>query len=163
MRVLFNLFNLGIGLLIASLNYSCFQDPSTTKEVVTDSLLQTTNDVDSLEVPLWEYDANNDSMIKNHIPSQLTTEIVLNDFNNRYEGTIHLDLLRIGQDTIFLTIKDANYLTHHMGTTGAFAFMAELVYSLTEVSSIEVVNLEFEEGDHASPGAYRRADFDNYL
>lgn len=163
MKSIVNLFHFALCLLIVSINYSCFQDSSIKQNDVKDSLVQTTIVEDHLEFPLWEYDVRGDSMVQHEIPNNVTAEMVIREFNDRYAGVINLDLQRITKDTVFLKIDDATYLTQRMGTTGAFAFMAELVYSLTEVPSVYIVNLDFEEGDHASPGVYRRADFDTHL
>lgn len=64
-------------------------------------------------------------------------------------------------DTVFVTIPDSEYLTQRMGSTGPASYMTLVVYSLTELPGIHRVNFKFEEGDHATPGIYTRADFKN--
>lgn len=73
--------------------------------------------------------------------------------------------LRLGDkrsDTLDVYIDDASYLTQNIGTAGANAYMAEATFAFTSLDSIKTVNFIFEAGDHASPGAYRRSDFDDF-
>ena len=62
-------------------------------------------------------------------------------------------------NTAFVTIADAAYLTQQTGSEGAQAYLAEATYSLTEFKGITAVDFSFNEGDHAQPGVYTRADF----
>ena len=63
-------------------------------------------------------------------------------------------------DTVFIKIKDANYLTQGSGTMGAEIYMAECTYSFTQIPGVAFVNFDFATGDHASPGTFKRSDFD---
>ncbi len=63
-----------------------------------------------------------------------------------------------GQTVNVEVINDA-YLTQRMGTTGAAVFLAVATFTLTEYDNIKSVNFIFEEGDHAAPGLYSRAQF----
>lgn len=110
---------------------------------------------------LWTYDAVADSMIKHHIPDSLTIELVLQDLNKRYKET-KLELIRTSADTAFMKVDDVSYLAG-LGSSGNYGFIAEVVYSLTEVPGINLVHLDFEELDHAVPGLYNREDMDNKL
>ena len=62
-------------------------------------------------------------------------------------------------DTIFVEIPNATYLTQSIGSMGAKIFMAEVVYSFTQIPGVKFVNFSFKEGDHASPGTFSRIDF----
>lgn len=62
-------------------------------------------------------------------------------------------------DTAYVSIPDATYLTQQSGTLGAQVFLAECTYSITEIPGISVVNFDFKIGDHATPGFYKREDF----
>lgn len=163
MKRIFKPLNLILVFLISTISFSCFEESSNKAIEIKDSTVGSVQSEQEGSIQLWEYDANADSMIQHQIPHDITVERVVKEFNSRYADMIQMNLLRVHQDTVFLQINDASYLTQRMGTTGAFAFMAELVYSLTEVPSIHWVDLDFEEGDHASPGVYRRTDFDNKL
>lgn len=162
-----NLKSLKIGVVLASslLILACGNEPS--KESEKHPQYRGSDEAriaqDSLDAPIWEYDAQGDSMIQHQVPQNITVDMVLKEFNNRHQDILHLELLRIAQDTVYISIPDASYLTHGMGTTGAFAIMTEVTYSLTEVPGIAFVSFDFEEGDHAVPGVYQRSDFDNKL
>lgn len=85
----------------------------------------------------------------------------LNETNlgNKTSHKIHLDLIKISNDTIYLKINDSFFLTESIGTTGAMLYLAGVTYNLTELKKIKYVNLDFEEGDHAVPGTYSRNSF----
>jgi spore germination protein GerM len=58
-----------------------------------------------------------------------------------------------------IEVINAEHLTQRMGSTGAEVYLAEAVFTLTECPGITSVRFAFEEGDHARPGAYSRANF----
>lgn len=83
---------------------------------------------------------------------------IISSINKKYQD-IKLNLVKAGRDTIELKIDDAKQLTQGMGSTGAEAYLAEVTYSLTELRGVKAIKIDFEEGDHAMPGTYTRADF----
>lgn len=91
-------------------------------------------------------------------PDTLTPAAVL-DFINQDDSSIHIELIKISHDTIYLKIPDAAHLTQQMGSTGPTIYLAGVVYNLTEVPGIHEVSFDFEEGDHASPGVFNRNSF----
>jgi len=66
---------------------------------------------------------------------------------------------RISNDTLYLRIADAQYLTQQMGSSGAQMYLMEATYAYTELPNIHVVHFSFAEGDHALPGNYKRDSF----
>ncbi len=46
-----------------------------------------------------------------------------------------------------------------MGSSGAETYLAEVTFNLTEINGINFIDIQFPEGDHASPGIYSRTDF----
>ncbi|HWK56861.1 MAG TPA: hypothetical protein VNQ80_05975 [Parapedobacter sp.] len=74
---------------------------------------------------------------------------------------IELEVDRISNDTLFVRIADASYLTQQMGSSGARVYIMEATYAYTELPDIEVVHFDFAEGDHAIPGNYTRRSFNN--
>ncbi|HEY5465360.1 MAG TPA: hypothetical protein VIJ95_19050 [Hanamia sp.] len=72
---------------------------------------------------------------------------------------IHLDLIKISHDTIFVKIPDSKKLTQGLGDSGAENYLASATYTLTELKNIKFVNFAMEAGDHAEPGVYSREDF----
>lgn len=73
------------------------------------------------------------------------------------------EIERISNDTLYLHIADAQYLTRQMGTSGAQMYLMEATYAYTELPNIQVVHFRFAEGDHAVPGSYRRNSFNQLL
>lgn len=72
---------------------------------------------------------------------------------------IDLEISHIAADTIYIRIADATFLTQRMGSAGAWSYLMEVTYALTELPEIEAVSFDFEEGDHAVPDIYTRASF----
>ncbi len=93
-------------------------------------------------------------------PNFFTASSVIN-FINSGNTNIRLDLVKTSNDTIYIKIADAEYLTQRMGSAGPTMYFAATVYNLTEISGIRFVNFDFEEGDHAQPGTYDRDSFKN--
>lgn|SRR5690606_18999847 len=74
---------------------------------------------------------------------------------------IALEVDHVANDTLFVKIADARYLTQQMGSSGAQVYIMEATYAYTELPDIEVVHFDFAEGDHAVPGDYTRRSFDD--
>jgi len=142
---------------------SCIDNTSNNSENEANYSDSTEFNADSLSFKLWEYDASRDTLILPQSVSPRSAEEVIDLLNERYADIILLDLKKISGDTVFVKVEDAQYLTQQMGSTGAYGYMAEVTYSLTEVPGIDYVHFDFEEGDHATPGLYRRKDFLNKL
>ena len=68
---------------------------------------------------------------------------------------------KISNDTLYLKINNTTFLTQRMGTAGAMLYLAKVTYNLTGLKNVKYVNMDFEEGDHASPGNFSRQSFDN--
>jgi hypothetical protein len=92
---------------------------------------------------------------ENATPEELVEAI------NKYtgKGQVTLEYVKTSNDTVYVRIPDSAYLTQQMGTLGSHAYMATATYTLTQAKGINYVNFNFEEGDHAAPGAYKREDF----
>lgn len=78
---------------------------------------------------------------------------------NENSSGIHLDLVKISHDTIYVKIPDSKKLTTEIGDTGAENYLASTIYTLTESQNIKFVNIAMKPGDHAVPGVYSREDF----
>lgn len=107
---------------------------------------------------IWIYDCMVDTIKQvRHIKTDsLKYDNLINILNDKYSQKVKLDFERISEDTIYVKIKNSEYLTQSMGTTGADEYMIEATFTLTELSKIQFVNYDFETGDHASPGTYSR-------
>ena len=82
-------------------------------------------------------------------------------FINTSDSSIHLDLIKTSNDTVYIKIPDATFLTQRMGSTGSTMYLAGVVYNLTELPGIRFINFDFEEGDHAQPGTLSRDSFND--
>lgn len=94
-------------------------------------------------------------------PDSLTAENLIADLNAEWEN-IKLVLLKISNDTLYVSIPDSDFLGQQMGSAGAQAYMASTTYNLTELKGIKYVNYNMQAGDHVSPGTYSRKSFENY-
>ena len=91
-------------------------------------------------------------------PDSLTPSSVTK-FLNTQNSNVKLVVDRQSNDTLFIRIPEAMYLTQQMGSTGPTLYFAQVVYNLTDIPGIKYVNFDFDEGDHASPGTYSRESF----
>ena len=83
-----------------------------------------------------------------------TPETLLAKLNTIFRSTDSpaATLLKIENGTVFIKIVDDEKLTQEMGTSGAANYINSIAYTLLSVQSIECVDLDFKEGDHAFPG-----------
>lgn len=113
----------------------------------------------------WAYDVMADTIVqvKNVDKDTLTVEKMINLVNSVYHPKVLIDFTRIGNDTLFIVIKESQYLTQQMGSSGAFEFMISTTFMLTDLSGIEYITYDFQEGDHASPGTYSRKYYYDWI
>ena len=140
----------------AFLLFSCKNNSSDQQAAKEDSLTAET-------VYTWEADLNDSTgdLQMKKVESDLDTldgNILAGYLSDEH---ITLQFTRSSNDTAFIKIPDATYLTQQMGSTGAMERMATYVYNFTELPGIHYVNFDFQEGDHAQPGTYNRASFNN--
>jgi len=93
-------------------------------------------------------------------PDSLSVPAVI-AYLNATNTNVQLAFVKTSGDTVYLKIPDAMYLTQQMGSSGSTIYLALAVYNLTEVAGIRYVNLDFDEGDHASPGTFNRESYKN--
>ena len=100
------------------------------------------------------------AMIRNRVipADSLTLNSILQMLNKMYPE-IHLHYTKVSGDTIFIKINNSSYLIRQMGSSGAETYLAEVTFNLTEINGINFNDIQFPEGDHASPGIYSRTDF----
>ena len=75
---------------------------------------------------------------------------------------IVLEKIKISGDTIYTEVKDSEYLTEAIGTTGAEMYLADVVLNLTEVAGIKFININLKEGSHMQPGTWSKDNFSKY-
>lgn len=138
------------------------------EETTTDTVLSTSLAADStLTVVnrslIWTVDEAKPGEEKLKKPEAATLETfssaqLIEALNNNYPE-IHLDLVKISHDTMYVDIPDSKRLSTGIGDTGAENYMASATYTLTELKNVKFVNFKFPPGDHAEPGTYSRDDF----
>ncbi len=113
---------------------------------------------------IWDVNMEKKTLRKNPALSaaDINADSVINGLNKQYENIL-LEKVSISKDTIKLKIKDSDYLTNQIGSTGAAQYMAQTIINLTSVAGINYVMIVFKEGSHASPGLYMRKDFPGYI
>ena len=123
-------------------------------------------DTTDIAPPVYSWQASlNDSSGKLEVkksdavgPDSLSVPAVIT-YLNKANTNVQLTFVKTSGDTVYLKIPDPMHLTQQMGSTGPTIYLAQAVYSLTEIPGIKYVNLDFEEGDHASPGTFNRESF----
>jgi len=91
------------------------------------------------------------------------TADILVDILNKRNVECSIKFIEIRQDIITILIVNPLYLSEQMGTSGAYCFLGETIFTLTELDSINKVQIEMEVGSHAGPGIYSREDFEELL
>ena len=74
-----------------------------------------------------------------------------------------VEFAEITGDTMIIRILNDTFLTQQMGSLGAYCYMAETVFTLTENDSTRFVKFEMDYGSHANPGVYSRRDYNEVL
>lgn len=114
----------------------------------------------------WQARLNDSSgrleMIKTEpgVPDSLNPDAVVR-YINTTNSNVQFELVKTSNDTVYVKIKDATFLTQQMGSTGTTMYLAQVIYNLTEIPGIRYATLDFVEGDHAAPGTYSRESFVN--
>ncbi len=131
----------------------------------TDSIVnETGTPEDNTDSKLYVWRANPDyTKVKNTAAqaSILNADSLIKGLNQHYEN-IYLEKIKQGGDTLYTVIKNSEYLTQRMGSTGAEIYITDVVLNLTSVPGVKYVKVDMEEGDHAGPGVWSAADFKNY-
>lgn len=149
-------------LLSGLLMFSCRYDREQDRESSTvDTTTFSDEDDQGKEYgPIWSYDAVGDTLaLVDSSRGQLAIPDLIQVMNIQYKDMVSIELVEQVQDSVFVRIDSATYLTQQMGSTGARAYMAEVTYTLTEADHIQYVIFDFTEGDHAGPGVYTRESF----
>jgi hypothetical protein len=112
---------------------------------------------------VYEMDFDNETLDKNaeFNSANLQIDSIIKGLNYRFRD-IPIEKIKLGGDTLYAKINNSTYLTEQMGSTGAAAYIAEAVVNITSVAGINYVNLNFKEGDHATPGVYAKKDYQKF-
>jgi len=114
---------------------------------------------------LWSYVYNQQNeefevkQVRSVNSDTLTGESLEKIINNNWPR-IQIQFFGFSNDTVFILIPNSNVLTQQMGSAGAESFMVTTTYTFTELSGIDYVSFDFEEGDHGVPGVYHRGSWE---
>lgn len=81
---------------------------------------------------------------------------------NELNENVLLEKIKISGDTIYTEIKNSQFLTESLGSTGAEMYVADVVLNLTEVPGIKYVNIQLVEGSHMQPGTWAKDNFKKF-
>jgi hypothetical protein len=112
---------------------------------------------------IWEVDADKKTKQLNPQlqPEYFNVDTVIMGLNERFPQ-VQLERRKIGHDTLYAEIKNAEFLTERMGSFGAEHYIAMAVLNLTSANGINFVRIDFTEGSHASPDVWSRQNFAAY-
>lgn len=152
--------------LVISVFAACNSDSKGTNETdaAQESTSQTTAPAQLFDVPwsaVLDSASQKISMTKTEgiADEELTVDNVTESLNRKYPEIFITDPKQ-QNDTVFVKIKDASYLTQGSGTMGAEIYLAESTYCFTQIPGVSFVNFDFKVGDHASPGTFTRSNFE---
>ena len=155
--------------ILAIILSSCSNEKAkntTEVEPVNEKITDAPNISEDIEYPynhhsIWAFDCMKDTVIQIHSVNRdtLSPELLVNLLNLDYKDKVYCEFVKIHDDTAFVKIPDSEYLTQSMGTTGAYEYMIAATFTITELDRNELVNFDFEYGDHAEPGTYTRKQF----
>ncbi|MEO6489113.1 MAG: hypothetical protein ABIO04_04160 [Ferruginibacter sp.] len=113
---------------------------------------------------IWQVNALKKTLKKN--PGIKNTgpnvDSIIKGLNMEYEN-IFLERTGMSHDSLYLIIKNSDYLANQMGTGGPDQYISQTVINLTSVPGIKFVHLDLKEGSHAGPGTWSRKDFPGYI
>lgn len=113
-----------------------------------------------------EYDSINNAeyLIKGDLVDSLSkTPNELIQILNKRKTKSKIEIIQVNGDTIKIRVLNDEFLTEQMGTTGAYCFLGETVFTLTENESFDYVKIVMNCGSHASPGLYNKSNFKDLM
>ena len=144
------------------------QNANTPEEETSDTVTTINPSPDSLQAVvnpsiIWSVDEDHPGKEKLKKPETiildtLSSAQLIEMINENYPG-IHLDLIKVSHDTLYVKIPDSQRLTDQIGDSGAENYLASATFTLTETKNIQYINFSFKRGDHAEPGVYSRNNF----
>lgn len=153
-------------LFIVAIFWSCNSD--TKSQADTEEVTEITENIKPAQIAdiPWAavLDSNSQKINMKATPGikteDLSIENVTESINRKYPEILIKPTPNLSNDTIYVKIADANYLTQAAGTMGAQIYLSESTYSFTQIPGINFVNFDFKIGDHALPGTYTRKSFE---
>jgi hypothetical protein len=112
----------------------------------------------------WRFDKKLFIPVQNPSSNQdsITVEETIKLINEKkFFRKIQLKLTRVSNDTIYIEIPEAEFLTEKIGNDLAQDFLSTTTFILTDFEKINFVNLEFKSKSQIKAGVYNRDYFYN--
>ncbi len=137
---------------IRQIDLDSLSDQAIIQELINDSVL-------SDSIFAWHFDR------KAFIPRQrhpanrdsLSLEETIEHINkNKFFGKVQLKLHGVSNDTVYIKIPEAKFLTEKVGFDLAQDFLSTTTFILTDLDGINFVNFDFESGNKIESGVYSK-------
>lgn len=114
-------------------------------------------------IHLWRVnvDSNSKKRTPNFNEANLNVDSLIRGLNKLYPNVL-LEKVKTSGDTVYTKIRDSEYLSESIGSSGPQFYFAEVVLNLTSVPNINFVKIDFEEGSHAVPGVWSAEEYSGY-
>ena len=153
-------------LIISCGSNSSAPEPATQPSQDTDTVIITPPIVEALpdsSLYVWQVDFEKKTKKKNPWFKRewLHVDTLIKGLNKLYPE-IKLEKIKISGDTLYTVVKNSQYLSEQIGSTGAEAWIAETVINLTAAKGVKYVSIDFDAGTHAAPDVWSMDDYANY-
>lgn len=87
--------------------------------------------------------------------SAFTAQRIINGLNQKYSN-VQIQLIKQGNDTLYVSVPNNEFLGERMGSTGASAWFHDVILNLTSVPGINYLQIDMEKRSHAMPGLFKK-------
>lgn len=148
-------------ILFLALVFSCNNDAAKNKDNETATAPQQWFETDTLLV--WDCTAEDHSRKKIFAPrdSVAVPQAFINGINKTY-AEVKLSFDHMSNDTLFVKIPNAEWLTNRAGNAGAEQYLTFAALNLLETKGINHVDFIFESGAHARAATWTDIEFKDW-
>ena len=164
MRIFFSVLFLGILFSCSNNADNKTADDSTRlREIPVDSGDVEIEELTKEDFYVWKVDNEEKTIRKNPKLGDdvLGVDTLIIGLNELYPR-VQLEKVKLSNDTLYTRIKNADFLTEQMGSSGSEQYIAQAVLNLTSANGVKYVRIDFEMGSHAMPGVWSKEDFKDY-
>ena len=138
-------------------------DSTRLRELPVDSSEADVEELSKEDYYVWKVDSEEKTMRRNPKleTGSLGVDTLITGLNETYPQ-IKLEKIKQSKDTLYLQIKEADYLTEQMGSAGSEAYLANAIINLTSAKGVKFVSIDFEMGSHAMPDVWSKESFQGY-
>ncbi|MFT3846170.1 MAG: hypothetical protein QM725_14030 [Lacibacter sp.] len=142
---------------------SCNNDAATGEKTNENDTVQAQRWFDTDTLLVWDCSAADRTRTKIFAPADSVNvpQALINGVNKTY-AEVKLSFDHLSDDTLYVTIPKANWLTNQAGNSGAEQYLAFAALNLLETKGVNHISFLFEGGAHARPSTYTDLDFDDW-